>query len=46
MIKCAFDSEKIVCNKREEICDFVTDIDEKAEKMFIENLSKEFPNHK
>lgn len=45
MIKCASDSEKVVY-KREEFWNFVIDIDQKVEKMFIESLSEEFPDHK
>ncbi|XP_029162798.1 inositol monophosphatase 1-like [Nylanderia fulva] len=45
IIKHAFKGEKIVY-KKEAAWDFVTDIDQKVEKMFIDGLSKEFPDHK
>ncbi|KAL6429550.1 hypothetical protein ACFW04_007478 [Cataglyphis niger] len=44
IIKCAFESEKVVYKKGD--WDLVTDIDYKIEKMFVDSLSMKFPDHK
>ncbi|XP_011630544.1 inositol monophosphatase 2-like [Pogonomyrmex barbatus] len=44
IIKCHCEEEKVVYVKNKN--DFVTDFDNKIEKLFFDNLSKEFPNHK
>ncbi|XP_067211466.1 inositol monophosphatase 1-like isoform X2 [Linepithema humile] len=44
LLKCGFEAEKIVERKEAE-WDFVTDFDQRIEKMFIDGLSEEFPDH-
>lgn len=44
IFKCGFENKKIVESKEME-WDFVTDFDRKIEKMFIDGLSEEFPDH-
>ncbi|XP_072760983.1 inositol monophosphatase 1-like [Anoplolepis gracilipes] len=46
IIKCSFESEKTLYKKTKDDWDLATDIDHKVEKMLIDNLSKEFPDHK